>query len=74
MIYVYAQNLGVGESLKYYGGTQRVYDYGFYPNEIGEKLRGSADIIYNHLGCVRADKVGSTQDFIIVPEGKEKSA
>lgn len=73
-VYIYAQTLGTKEMVRYNGGTQRVYDYGFMPREIEGKLISVASEMYPILCGVYASSTPSNSDFVIIPpEEKEES-
>lgn len=71
-VYVYAQTLGTKENVSYNLGTQRVYDYGFFPNEIDIKLKSSGAELYRHLCGVYATVYPANQDFRILTIEEEE--
>ncbi len=74
-VYVYANNMGVRESVSYNGGTQRVYDYGFLPNEIQPKLLKVASELYPVISGVYASTNPANSDYhILTPEIKEEDS
>lgn len=48
-IYVYADTMGVRESVKYSSTSQRVYDYGYFPNQINKKLAQVTQVLFARL-------------------------
>lgn len=66
-VYVYASNMGTKESVSYSMMTQRVYDYGVFPNQIGNKLKAAASELYKQLCGVYAEIIQSNQDYSIIP-------
>ena len=66
-VYVYASNMGTKESVSYSMMTQRVYDYGVFPNQIGNKLKAVASELYKQLCGVYAEIIQSNQDYSIIP-------
>lgn len=72
-VYIYANNMGTKETVRYSGGTQRVYDYGCFPNEIKPKLFKVASEMYPLLSGVYAIEHPANSDFVIIPlEEKEE--
>lgn len=69
-VYVYAQTMGVRDTVKYNMGTQRVYDYGFFNYEIKPKLLAVATELYKLVCGVYAEKVPANQDFIMISPDK----
>lgn len=67
-VYVYAQTLGVKELVKYNMGTQRIYDYGFFGEDIRFKLKAVGEYLYRQLCGVHADIHPANQDFRIITE------
>lgn len=73
-VYIYAQTMNSNETVKYNGGTQRVYDYGFYTKDITSKLVAVASEIYNIVNGVYAADIPSNSDFHVLSlEQKEPS-
>lgn len=66
-VYVYAQTLGVTNTVKYNMGTQRIYDYGLIPNEIDIKLKNCASHMYKLLHGAYVAKEPGNQDYLIMP-------
>lgn len=62
-VYVYARTMGVRDGVRYNGSTERVYAYGFFPNEIKSKLDAVAKGIYGRLRGVKADYDAGNQEF-----------
>ena len=65
-IYVYATSIGNKEKVGYKGGTQRVYDYGYIPGEIGPKLMKAASELYKAVCGVFATTLPANTDFNIL--------
>lgn len=62
-IYVFATTMREGEIPSYKNGTQRVYDYGFFKQEIKRKLMNTASVIYKNLCGVYATTEEGNMDF-----------
>lgn len=62
-IYVYAQNAGVKEKIHYTSGNSRVYAYGYYAEDIKNKLMGVAQKIYKLVCGFQASVVKPNQKF-----------
>lgn len=62
-IYVFATTMRDGETPSYKNGTQRVYDYGFFKQEIKRKLMNTASVIYKNLCGVYATTEEGNMDF-----------
>lgn len=71
-VYVYAKDLGTKDQVRYNMGTQRVYAYGFYPNEIQSKLMLCATNMYKELCGVYATTYPANQDFLILTPEKDE--
>lgn len=67
-VYVYAKTASMAELVKYSGGTQRVYDYGFTGGEIQQRLMRVASDIYVTVNGVYASSVPANSDFVIIPK------
>jgi len=67
-VYIYANNIGTKASVSYHMGTQRVYDYGFFANDIKNKLRAVAVDLCNTIHGVHATEIEGNQDFILIPK------
>lgn len=67
-VYVYVQNMGTTARVNYKGGTTRVYDYGYMPNQIKPKLTKVASDIYQRVCGVTAYKHEPNSDFTLIPE------
>lgn len=65
-VYVYARTMGVREGVKYSMGTERVYAFGFFPDEIEPKLRAVAKQVYGLLHGVSSYNEGANQDYVIL--------
>ena len=71
-VYIYADTLAPNKNSRYYNATQRVYDFGFFPNEIGPKLLNCATMVYQRVCGVYASQLPANMDFIMLPvEQKE---
>lgn len=62
-VYVYARTMGVKDGVKYNGSTERVYAFGFFNNEIKDKLDAVGKFIYNSLKGVKAEYESANQDY-----------
>lgn len=62
-VYVFATTMKDGEKPNYKGGTQRVYDFGFFKNELPRKLLNVASIVYANLNGVYAEKIPGNMEF-----------
>lgn len=51
-IYIYATSMGIREQVRYSMGTQRIYDYGIFPQDIKGKLDLVAKQIYKRFSGV----------------------
>lgn len=71
-VYVYAKTIGVGESVNYNMGTERVYAYGYFPGEIGVKIKATATDMYKRLCGVYAEVIPGNQEFNIMPIEEDK--
>lgn len=71
-VYVYAKNMGTSDTINYNGGTQRVYEFGYFASEINIKLKICATELYRQLCGVYAIEVPANQDFKILPDEKIK--
>lgn len=65
-VYVYAKTMSEGEKVKYSGSTQRVYGYGFLPNEISGKLYTSALELYKVVCGVNISIEEPNSDYSII--------
>ena len=65
-VYVYAVNMGTKEKLHYSMGNQRIYDFGFLPNQIKPKLENVAQWIYKKIGGVEAKYDNPNQNYRVV--------
>lgn len=65
-LYVFAKDMGTAVNVGYRMNTQRVYAYGFYPNEIQSKLMTCATEIYNNLLGIYARVIPANQDFMLI--------
>lgn len=73
-IYVYAQSLGTKDKVSYNGGTQRVYDYGFFEQEIKTKLFRSAAMLYPRICGVTAYEEPAIELFqILLPDNVQQT-
>lgn len=72
-VYIYGHCMGTRDTVRYNGGTQRVYEYGCFPNEIQPKLLKVAAEMYPILSGVYAVEHPANSDFRILPvEEKEE--
>lgn len=69
-VYVYASTMNQGERPSYKGGTQRVYDYGFYKKDIKKKLINVASALYKYIGGVYKSIEPANCDFKCINEVK----
>ncbi len=61
-VYVFANSLGISESAKYNGNSQRVYDFGLFKHTIQKKIDAVASNMYTRLGCVYNEfEAGNTE-------------
>lgn len=67
-LYVYAVNIGIRDKLSYKGGTQRVYAFGIFPNDIKPKTEFIAKKVYNHLHGVKVKYIEPTLSYNVVPK------
>lgn len=65
-VYVYARTMGVKDGIRYNGNTERVYAYGFFANEIKQKLDQVGKGIYNQLKGVSSEYTPGNQDFVLL--------
>lgn len=65
-IYIYAINMGVKESIHYNTGNQRIYDFGIFPNDIMNKLKGVAQAMYKQLRCVTGNYYAPNSTYRVV--------
>lgn len=68
--YVYATNMGVRDQVRYKGGTQRVYAYGIFPQDIKNKLTTIAKSMYNHLDGRKVEYISANDDYTVIPKEK----
>ena len=71
-IHVYATSIGVGDKVRYSGGSQRIYDFGLDPNTIKSKLDAVAKVIYQQFDCASGNYAQPNDKFILVPKTKEE--
>lgn len=69
-VYVFAQSIGNKETIRY-SSTQRVYDYGYLPNEIQPKLIKVASELYPMICGVYAVIYPANSDYKIIIEEEE---
>lgn len=73
-IYIFARSIGTKETVRY-SNTQRVYDYGFLPNEIQPKLIKVASELYPTVCGVYAASYPPNSDYsVIIEEGNNGSS
>lgn len=62
-VYVYAQASNAYKQSNYYSGNQRVYDYGYFGNEIRGKLLRNAQAVYARVNGLIVTVVEPTMKF-----------
>lgn len=67
-IYVFAQTMGVRENVKYSSTSQRIYDYGFFENQIPVKLKQATQILYSSLHGAHSEYFEGNQKFLLLDE------
>lgn len=73
-VFIFAQSIGTKEAVRY-SNTQRVYDYGFLPNEIQPKLIKVASELYPTVCGVYAASYPPNSDYsVIIEEGNNGSS
>lgn len=72
-LYIYAKSMGIKESINYNMGTERVYSYGFYNQEIKNKLKEVGALMYKHVCGVYASSEPANQDFQMLTDDSESS-
>lgn len=65
-VYVFAKSIGKSNKVMYNNGTQRVYDYGFFPYEIDQKVTQAAAELYSKVCGVYAVRHPANQDYPIL--------
>ena len=70
-IYVYATSLGIREQVKYNMGTQRIYDYGIFPQDIKGKLERVAKQLYSKFSGVSASYIAPIDDYKVLEVVKQ---
>lgn len=66
-VYVYATNMGVRDQVRYKGGTQRVYAYGIFPQDMKAKLTSVAKNMYGHLDGRKVEYIDANSSYNVVP-------
>ncbi len=69
-VYVFVDTLSAKKYSRYGNNTQRIYDYGFLPNEILPKLLACASKIGSILMGVKANNEPANMEFEILPPEK----
>lgn len=67
-VYIFADLVGAKKYSRYGNTTQRIYDFGFFPNQIDQKLTICAKRIYAGLNGVYANKVPANMAFELIPK------
>lgn len=65
-VYIFAKSMGTSNRIGYSNGTQRVYDYGIFKNEIEPKVMEVATMIYSKICGVYAVKHPGNQDYNVM--------
>lgn len=71
-VYVYANDLGTRGTVRYSGGTQRVYAYGIFPKDLKGKLDRVAKDVFKRLNGVCSEYNGATDEFRVIPIEKKE--
>ncbi len=71
-VFIYAQTMKNGETPNYKGGTQRIYDFGYYTDEIYHKVLSVASELYKKVHGVYAVPVEKNSDFVIVSKEEKE--
>lgn len=66
-LYVYAISMGTKDRVNYKGGTQRIYAYGIFPNDIKDKTENIAKRLYEHLHGVHVEYLEPNSSYSVVP-------
>ena len=69
-VYVYAKTASMNEQIKYSGGTQRIYEYGFLSSEITPRLMRVASEMYIKVCGVYASNIRANSDYIVLSREK----
>lgn len=69
-VYIFAVDMGIRETVKYSGGTQRVYKYGIFKKDIKPKLDMVAKEMYRSLGGVSVDFLEANKEYNIITQRK----
>ena len=72
-IYVYAETLPPNKNSKYYSSTQRIYDYGYFQQEINHKLLGCATRVYRQICGVTATTIPANMDYKLLADIKNNT-
>lgn len=70
-VYVYATNMGIREQVKYSMGTQRIYDYGIFPQDIKHKLDLVTKEMYQKLCGVSAVYIDPVDNYKVIEIEKQ---
>lgn len=73
-VYIYATNLGTRDAVKYSMGSQRVYDYGIFKQDIKGKLDNVAKAMYKHLHGVSVQYEGANSDYSVISKDKAEES
>lgn len=73
-VYVFADMLAAKSYSRYGNATQRIYDYGFYPFEIQDKLTRAAQSVYRKLCGVHVNRIKGNMDFVVLEEEKKEES
>lgn len=65
-VYVYVKQADYGEKVKYSGGSERIYDYGFDYSKAYDKLVACATNVANKVGSVYANYEPAVVDFEVI--------
>lgn len=69
-VYIYATSIGTRDKPNYSMGTQRVYGYGIFPQEIKGKLVNVTKAMYKYLNGVNAELFGANIEYKVIPQDK----
>lgn len=65
-VYVYANNIGTRDVVRYNSNSQRIYDYGISPNDIDSKTKNAAFRIYKKLNGVSSTFIRGNSSFSLL--------
>ena len=69
-VYVYVTNMGVRDQVRYKGGTQRVYAYGIFPQDMKGKLTSVAKNMYGHLDGRKVEYIEANSTYSVKKKKK----